>query len=380
MKTTDILIAGGGIGGAVLAALLVRGGKRVMIVERATGPPPFLRPELLWPAAVRVLEEIRPLEFWERESVRRAGGITLVRGGRRQVLADAALFEAAGVQPYFEHPNNLRETMLALCGAEVHRGVEVTGLLRSGGRVTGATVRTVATGATRKVEAALTVGDDGGHSVVPNALGIPCRLKPFPLDFIAAEQPWPAAWPADEVRLYFPAHRMRGGLLAFAAMPLPGNVAACLGVVPSETGDDGLAEDFRSLVSGADVPPALTACGFPAGFRRIGREWGHAESYGAPGAVLIGDAIHPVSPAGGQGANMAIGDAAALARIILAGGRDPAAALERVRRARNERGVRPSRLAARIAGGRWLPGNFLLALITRWRGLRVRALRALGGE
>jgi len=42
---------------------------------------------------------------------------------------------------------------------------------------------------------------------------------------------------------------------------------------------------------------------------------GHAPRYGAAGAVVMGDAAHPVSPAGGQGANMSIADARALAEL-----------------------------------------------------------------
>ena len=62
MNQTDVLTSGGGIGGAVLAALVVRGGKRVTIVERANVPLPFLHPGLLWPAAMRTMASIRPLD------------------------------------------------------------------------------------------------------------------------------------------------------------------------------------------------------------------------------------------------------------------------------------------------------------------------------
>src|SRR5687767_346376 len=177
MSKADVLIAGGGIGGAVLAALLVRGGKKVTIVERATGPPPFLRPELLWPPAMRILESIQPLEFWERDCVRRAGRFLLDRGGAVRPVFTSWMFESAGVRPFFEHPNNMRETLLAICGAEVRRGVEVTGLLRDGGRVRGITALEVATGERFELEADLTVGDDGVNSAVRTACGLTCKLK-----------------------------------------------------------------------------------------------------------------------------------------------------------------------------------------------------------
>ncbi len=42
----DNLIVGGGIGGAVLANLLARGGKRVVVLEKNLVPPPIARPEM----------------------------------------------------------------------------------------------------------------------------------------------------------------------------------------------------------------------------------------------------------------------------------------------------------------------------------------------
>jgi len=72
---------------------------------------------------------------------------------------------------------------------------------------------------------------------------------------------------------------------------------------------------------------ALTALGddvsravkFPDGFTVIRRPYGHAEAYTRNGAAIIGDAAHPMSPVGGQGANCAIWDGLALANVFQAG-------------------------------------------------------------
>ena len=47
-----IVVVVGGIGGAVLANLLARGGKRVIVLEKNLVPPPIARPEILWPHRV----------------------------------------------------------------------------------------------------------------------------------------------------------------------------------------------------------------------------------------------------------------------------------------------------------------------------------------
>lgn len=379
---TDVVIAGGGIGGTLLAALLVRGGRRVLIVERAKSPPPFLRPEILWPPAAAVLFALRPREFWESECLRPVGGITMDTGGCVEQIFAHETLARAGVQPFFTQPNNTRETLLGICGADVRRGVEVVELLRDGTRVRGLRARVVETDEIIEVEAALTVGDDGGESRVREGCGIGIERREFPVEFLVRGLPWPAQWVPDVVRLYVPAHR-GGGLMTFGIMPLPGAESAALGVVRAGCADDALAIELEQMFAHTtDVPPELRGCGFPHGFTRIRRPWGHAARYGVEGAVLLGDAIHPVTPAGGQGANMAIADAVVLARLILAGEKNLVASYESARRAANERGVRPSRLASRLFRLLHIPllgalPGLLLPHLLRREALVVRLLRSL---
>ncbi|HEV3121842.1 MAG TPA: FAD-dependent oxidoreductase, partial [Isosphaeraceae bacterium] len=54
----DFLIVGGGIGGAVLAHLLSRRGKRVVVLEKSAGPQKLVRPEVLWPPTVELLRSL----------------------------------------------------------------------------------------------------------------------------------------------------------------------------------------------------------------------------------------------------------------------------------------------------------------------------------
>ena len=56
---------------------------------------------------------------------------------------------------------------------------------------------------------------------------------------------------------------------------------------------------------------------FPGVFTVFKRPFGHVSSYVSDGAVLMGDAAHPVTPAGGQGANMSVADALVLSQVAL---------------------------------------------------------------
>jgi 2-polyprenyl-6-methoxyphenol hydroxylase-like FAD-dependent oxidoreductase len=77
----------------------------------------------------------------------------------------------------------------------------------------------------------------------------------------------------------------------------------------------------------------------------------------------MGDAAHPVSPAGGQGANASIADGRAIAELVLAGERDLVAAYERRRRPANRRSLYFTQAAAFALG---LPQGLVFNRLTAW--------------
>jgi 2-polyprenyl-6-methoxyphenol hydroxylase-like FAD-dependent oxidoreductase len=121
---------------------------------------------------------------------------------------------------------------------------------------------------------------------------------------------------------------------------------------------DGGAEEFwrklaklTPLAKQLEIPPR-----FPVDFKHVRRPFGHAQTYVADGTAILGDAAHPMSPAGGQGANAAIWDALALADVAheaLSSGdvsRQKLARYESLRRQHNAASVRISRIAAGALG------------------------------
>jgi hypothetical protein len=171
---------------------------------------------------------------------------------------------------------------------------------------------------------------------------MPIALPPCPIDFATSMI---ARWelPPHRARVWFDAKGVR------AHIPWPGNEGILL--VP--------------ILADAPTPDG-------GAFKRVARPFGHAPSYVADGAALIGDAVHPMTPAGGQGANASIWDALALADVadaaLLANdvSRDRLFAYERMRRPLNERSIAISRAARRVfRTGRFLPLSFLAPLALR---------------
>ncbi len=347
----DFVIVGGGIGGTVLAELLGRGGKRVVVLEKSTAPPPWLRPEVLWPATMKILFALVPQQIWEEEAVLAVRGMELHEGGETVRFITSQLLEEAGVQPWFTNPNQTRERLLRLSSFELRRGVEVIAVLKEKERVVGVRTRELATRAEREVLAQWTLGDDGAESAVRQACNIPLAARILPMDLLCFAFDWPATLPAATGCVWLNPRRLQSGIFSLLAMPFPrGRSAGLIAARPTIFDNlDRAQDELRRFVS-ADpmMQPAIGDRKLPEDFVRVRRPWGHAPRYGCDGALLLGDAAHPVSPAGGQGANMSVADACALAEILLSNHPRPLLDYERRRRPANARSLLFTRFAATV--------------------------------
>lgn len=363
--------------GAVLALELARRGWRSAIVERESAPPCLARPEVLWGATLRALEPCGVAETIQQTAVVELEEIAI--GGEKpwlRITRDD--FAAAGVEGFSTNPSLTRaiiaEAAVATGKVEIHRGVAVVDLRSEDGRIAG--LEGKLGDATLAIVARLVVGDDGGSSLVRTRLGIPIALETFPIDFVTAMIPrWPL--PPNRARAWIQPKAFGTGLPAAAFIPWPGNEGVLLMPLPAARAKR-LFEQPPEIFWGAleRVTPMAGAVReqleFPRDFRRVARPFGHAGSYVANGAALIGDAAHPMTPAGGQGANASIWDALALAEVADAAlrtadvSRERLLPYERMRRPANDQSVSFSRLARRILGvGRLLPLSVVLPLVAR---------------
>jgi len=382
---TDFLIVGGGIGGLLLAELLGRGGKRVVVLGRSTGPPPWNRPEVLWPATIELLCSLLPESAWKERAAVPLAGIRFASGGQFQWGLPPETMDRANVHPWSTDPNQSRELLMRLDSFELHRGVEVLEVLKEGERIVGARAREVATDAKREWLAECTVGGDGANSLVRAACGIELPVRFLPLDLMCFQCDWPKPLRADAVHVWPNLLGAKAGILAVGMLPVPDGRGVGIAAVRPRLLDDPprVQAAWQMLVeSEPNLASIMAGRNFPQDFQRVRRPWGHAGRYGAAGALLMGDAAHPVSPAGGQGANMSVADGRAIAELVLAGERNLLAAYERIRRPANRRSMRFTRAASFAFGltDRLFPNAALFWLawqVARRPWLATRGLHAV---
>jgi len=352
----DVIVAGGGMVGSLLAAALVRdptGARagaplRVCVLE-ATEPdafepgsePPYdIRVSALSVASERMF---RHVGAWEGVLARRAAPFARMRvwdgtaephGGTNFDAADIGV-EALG------HIVENRVIQLALldrlrelpgvtlmCPATLQRHV----LAPDGG---GATV-TLHDG--RTLRTSLLVGADGARSAVRQQAGIDCPREPYDQRAMVISVETALEQQSITWQRFMPTGPQ-------AMLPLCGSRASLVWYHTEEE-----VERLSALDDEAFLVELHEA--FPSELGRIERVHerssfpiarAHAQRYIAPRLALIGDAAHTVHPLAGQGVNLGMLDAGALAQVVLAArtkGRDIGAtrtlrAYERWRRPEN---------------------------------------------
>ncbi len=375
LPPVSVLIVGGGIGGIVLGDRLAAQGIAVTICERHLGRTGPSWPEILWPATKARLALCQGGNDVTGRSLLTLGGMQAHVGGRWRELLSREGLQVSPYGPISADPHGLREGLLASSPCKIQRGLTwERPILDGDGSIRGGVFRQAGSGAEVEIRADLVVGDDGSGSRVREAAGIRFDARSFPLDFLCFPVLWPARFPPDEARLW--AAPGLPGIAGAMVMPQsPGGRGAGMILVDpairAAVGEETLWQaclerlpDFGDFVARAEEVPTAVV-----------RDWGHAGAYGGRGAFLLGDAIHPTSPAGGQGANMAVADAVALGGRVPQGGEfaQLLATYESQRRTANAKSVG---ITAAVASGfrAPLPGAWRRGLV---RG-GIRSVSRLG--
>ena len=249
---------------------------------------------------------------------------------------------------------------LAEAGGSIHRGAAALSARAEG---SGAIVRVTAGGEEREIKARYVVGADGMHSMIRAAAGIGFAGAPADHSFVLADVRM--AWPlgADEVSFLF----APAGMLVVA--PLPGGSFRIVAELEDAPETPGVADIQRLLdargprTGGVRVQEVLWSSRFRINHRL-------ADSYRRGPFLLMGDAAHVHSPAGGQGMNTGLVDAIllgeALVRVVQGGERD--SLLDDYAAARRPAAAKVLGIAerlTRVATLRSAPGRALRNLVFR---------------
>jgi 2-polyprenyl-6-methoxyphenol hydroxylase-like FAD-dependent oxidoreductase len=309
-----IAIVGAGIGGLAAATALARAGHRVAVYDRFAAPAPVGSGLVIQPVGMAVLAALGLQEAALESGTRVHRLLGRAAPGGRRVL-DVS-YDAPG-DPRF----GLGIHRAALFEILHRAALEAGAMLHPGHAITGAE-------AGRLFHAG---GGLGPFDLVVDAAGAgsplsPLRARPLHYGALWATVDWPAdcGLPYNELRqVYRRAERMLGILplgqepgragrraALFWSLPAEGQAAwQAAGLASWRAEAMALWPESAPFVAQITDPAQMVMARYAHGMLR--RPWSDA------GRVIhIGDAAHRASPQLGQGANMALLDALALARAL----------------------------------------------------------------
>src|SRR4051812_15076084 len=109
MDTSDVIVVGAGIGGAVLALALGTRGWKVKLLEREKQPPRMARPEILWGATPAALDRFGVGDSIRNTASIRLDGVEFLSGCRRLLAVSREVLREAKVEAYSTDPSATRE-------------------------------------------------------------------------------------------------------------------------------------------------------------------------------------------------------------------------------------------------------------------------------
>jgi 2-polyprenyl-6-methoxyphenol hydroxylase-like FAD-dependent oxidoreductase len=305
MNTTDVLVVGAGPTGLTVGASLVKRGVAATVIDAMPAGAHTSRAAVV---AARTLEVLEQIDASAR-LVERGIHVPLfsMRDGDRTLIP--VDFSALPTKYPYSLTISQADTERVLLhrltelGGEVLRPKTLAGLAQNADGVTA----TFGDGDT--ITARYVVGADGMRSTVREHAHIGFRGHEYAESFSLADVHLSGKAPIDEIFLFYAA----SGLTVVA--PLPGGIHRIVAPV-ADAPQEPSAEFVQQLLDTRAFGPGRSTVDdvvWGSHFRIHHRV---ADTYRAGRLLLAGDAAHVHSPAGGQGMNLGIQDAVALADAL----------------------------------------------------------------
>jgi 2-octaprenylphenol hydroxylase len=312
----DVAVAGGGVVGAALAAMLAKHGMRVALIEKSEPTPlqTVLHHDPRVFALTRSSENVlRAVDAWR-----------YIGEGHIGVFREMAVWDSSGPGVIHFHSAEICEPALgynienrviqaALEKALAHypsavwyRPASVSGLEWKPDRIE------LRLDDDRRLSAKLLVGADGAHSGIRTMAGITSRTHDYQhtslVCTVVTEKPH-----GEVARQRF----LASGPLAFLPLADPHRCSIVWSTSPAHAQSlMALSEEaFCGALEAAFASTLgrIVETGARAAYPLVRA---HTENYVKPRLALVGDAAHRIHPLAGQGANLGLMDAASLAEVV----------------------------------------------------------------
>jgi rifampicin monooxygenase len=296
---TDVIIAGGGPTGMMLASELRLHGVDVLVLEKEAEPTKQVRSLGLHVRSIEILDQRGLLERFlaHGQQYPGRGRFAAIDKPWPEHLDTAHAYILGIPQPVTDRL--LAEHAIEL-GAEIRRGSELVGLSQDSDGVT------VELADGMQLRSRYLVGCDGGRSTVRKLLGVSFPGEPAKVEWLRGEMevttpPEELDAKVDEVR-----KTQKGFGVGPAGNGLYGVVVPAEGITEDPTVPPTLEEVKRQLRAFAGTDFGIHS---PRWLSRFGDAIRQAERYRVGRVFLAGDAAHVHPPLGGQGLNLGIQDA-----------------------------------------------------------------------